>query len=385
MSVLIPQMGKTANVLGSFNKGFDRGQALRRDKETRETLNSMYGEEVGGLLANRPDIANVISQIDARDASQAANAAQAQQEAQKAAMERARARAPEVSRIAQQLQGIAPEQRIDAFRSLAEPLIQNDQEFAQIAESILADGTFDDEELAMVQQRAQAFMDEPDSTSAMKEAAAIGLQRGTPEYEQFIRDRKGGVNVNLGSTIFDTLPKPAQGQMYRMTPDGGLYLNDQGLPELIDLPGARPSESEVRAGGASGNMEALESNIEQVLARYPDYDPTALKNVPGNISNLAASEAHQQYRAAADEWTTNMVFLRSGATAREEEKESAFRNFFPQPGDGPETVEFKKQLRSNAAKLAKQSAGRAKREIPKKEPEPKKITTQSGATIEFKK
>lgn len=108
-----------------------------------------------------------------------------------------------------------------------------------------------------------------------------------------------------------------------------------------------PTEGERKAGYVSDNLIDLENKVSNVLDDE-EFDPTETKNVlakvPG-VGNFMASPQYRQYKAVSDEWTTNMVFLRSGATARPDEKDSTFQNFFPQPGDDKSTVKWKNKMR----------------------------------------
>ncbi len=130
----------------------------------------------------------------------------------------------------------------------------------------------------------------------------------------------------------------------------------------------RPTQRERSAEFVVGNLDNLETRIQDAESRF---DPTSVQSMAADIplvGNFLASGAQQEHRAAADEWTTNMVFLRSGATAREDEKESTYQNYFAQPGDAPETVINKRAMRAEARAEAEKQGREAGRLGPSETP-----------------
>lgn len=83
---------------------------------------------------------------------------------------------------------------------------------------------------------SQMFPKPQEPTGAQKDAAALGLKKGTPEYDKYIRDRtlKSGVTVNIG----DKLPPPPKGFYYKRA--------DPQNPELARTPGG-PAALEQKA------------------------------------------------------------------------------------------------------------------------------------------
>ena len=107
------------------------------------------------------------------------------------------------------------------------------------------------------------------------------------------------------------------------------------------------TEREQTVKYVSGQLHAHRQRADEILARA-GFDPTKSENMAANlplVGNFLASEDYQAYKATANEWTTNLVFLRSGATARKEEVDAAFQNYWPQPGDKPRTVDDKRLMR----------------------------------------
>lgn len=133
----------------------------------------------------------------------------------------------------------------------------------------------------------------------------------------------------------------------------------QGTPDEVF-----PTEGERNRALGSRNLLSLETAANDALNNNPEFDPTALFEARGDIplvGNIMASPGFQQYRAAADEWTANMAYLRSGTTARQDEKESAFQNFWYRVGDDAQTMPFKRRLRLEAMREAYIAGARANR------------------------
>tara|TARA_R110000765_G_scaffold3333_1_gene10345 strand:- start:1700 stop:3004 length:1305 start_codon:yes stop_codon:yes gene_type:complete len=130
---------------------------------------------------------------------------------------------------------------------------------------------------------------------------------------------------------------------------GGMPDRQMTRKELLDSgfsPTRNKTERDKVIGYAAGNMAYYSDQID-VLLDTPGYDPTSPGEAATSISAWTSSPEYQQLKAASDEWSTNLVFLRSGATARQEEKDSAMDNYFPKPGNAPSTVRAKRRNRYN--------------------------------------
>jgi hypothetical protein len=67
----------------------------------------------------------------------------------------------------------------------------------------------------------------------------------------------------------------------------------------------------------------------------------------------------EQYRAAAENWIRANLRRESGANIPESEMDGEYRTYFPLPGEGPEVIKQKANLRRIATENMKQSAGSA--------------------------
>jgi hypothetical protein len=183
-------------------------------------------------------------------------------------------------------------------------------------------------------------------TSLMQNVRSMGHEPGSPAYNEIMRANLTKPLVGGAANPMDVPLKSAELERY-VGPDGDPP--DRIMtPRELNAAGykyqRKPTESDRRSGYVADSLSTASEAVEDILAD-PEFDPTSVTESARAISNWTASAKYQRYKAAADEWATNMVFLRSGATAREEEKTAAFSNFWPQPGDKKETRDFKTRLR----------------------------------------
>lgn len=90
------------------------------------------------------------------------------------------------------------------------------------------------------------------------------------------------------------------------------------------------------------------------------YNPTASTSrldsrLPGEMQSSKA----QSYLAAKRAWINSNLRDESGATIQPHEFDSADKQYFPQPGEGPEIVEQKRRMRESAVAGLRAEAGRA--------------------------
>lgn len=173
-------------------------------------------------------------------------------------------------------------------------------------------GNFEDWQIKMANAKAsKTDINLPAIQSAMDEPLKVS------ELEKF-----ADANGNMPSTI--------------MTPR---QLKEEGF-----ILSKKPTEKDMTASYVADSLTTASQAVEDVLSR-PEFNPSSFEEFAKSTTNWTASPEYQQYKSSADEWATNLVFLRSGATAREEEKSAAFNNYWPQPGDKEETRSFKTKFR----------------------------------------
>jgi hypothetical protein len=84
--------------------------------------------------------------------------------------------------------------------------------------------------------------------------------------------------------------------------------------------------------------------LTKTMVEMPAIAKTWLRNNT-SFGNNALDAQFQMTQVAGDAWVENVLRLKSGATIKDEEIEGHHKIFIPQPGDKPETIAFKKQLR----------------------------------------
>lgn len=128
------------------------------------------------------------------------------------------------------------------------------------------------------------------------------------------------------------------GSIVQMDGKGGLKVLQQG--------GDKIPEGTQRSMSYLSRMQNAEKNLAE-----NGYTPQGLAGaaniaasmVPGG--NFLVSGNFQKYQASAREWISGVLRYDSGAAVPDSEFNRYFNTWFAQPGDGPETIEQKEQMR----------------------------------------
>jgi hypothetical protein len=183
----------------------------------------------------------------------------------------------------------------------------------------------------------------------------------TREYE-----RVGGVKARSGMQL-------------TTNPDGTVTLTEGaigGLPKL--------TEAEGRNSGFYGR--GVESH--KLLNDLESEGTSLWNNTVGNVpvaGNYLRSEDAQKYDQAKRDYINAVLRRESGAVISPEEFSNAEKQYFPQPGDGPEVIEQKRKNRETTIQGLKISAGQgAAFAVPSEQPSQQKRGPVSigGYTIE---
>lgn len=120
----------------------------------------------------------------------------------------------------------------------------------------------------------------------------------------------------------------------------------------------RPTTDQSNAAGFYDRMNASEQNINQFAQAGMDR-----MNVYGSrmplIGNELVSSDYQQYDQARRDFINAQLRKESGAVISAEEFDNANKQYFPQPGDGPEVLAQKQRNRQIAIEAMKRTAGPA--------------------------
>jgi hypothetical protein len=164
------------------------------------------------------------------------------------------------------------------------------------------------------------------------------------------------------------LASPEEAAQYGATagqfgPDGRFYPNDpptgmsiesdgQGGFRMVQGPGAQnkpftegQSKDNVfstRARGALPTLNQFEQQLTSLGNRALDMDPTGLAR--GALQN----SDFQVAKSAGDEFLQAILRKDTGAAITTQEQELYGKTYLPQPGDGPEVIQYKRQARERA-------------------------------------
>lgn len=167
-------------------------------------------------------------------------------------------------------------------------------------------------------------------------AEQAGLQPGTPEYAEFMRS--GGQSTGMALSV---------------GPDGTVQFA-QGAGA-----GSRPlteSQSKLTL------FQTLQTETQPVLLDLEkQFNPGNLQDAAARSTPIAGnffqSEQGQIYNSAATAWAEGALRIATGAAATPEEMERTKRAYFAQPGDTPNTIAFKAQMREMYNRAINNSLG----------------------------
>lgn len=120
--------------------------------------------------------------------------------------------------------------------------------------------------------------------------------------------------------------------------------------------GLRPEDKRRKLTETQSKLTLFQSNMAEVAPLIDSmenfYDPTSLADAaardlaPGLIENFLKSPEGQQYQTLAGQWAEGALRIATGAAATQPEIERNVKTYFPQPGDTPDTVALKSQMRA---------------------------------------
>ena len=187
------------------------------------------------------------------------------------------------------------------------------------------------------------------------------------------------VGLPVGTVAFTTESgKPDIVNKPRDLPTGGGQVIDNGDGTTTYIPAGKISEGERNASGFYSRM--VEANAEMKRLESAGYDPANRRDyytAGGEFLNPLASSEGQQYRQAQNNWLRANLRKESGAAIGVEEMDQERKNYFPIPGDTPETVAQKMRNRTTTERAMRQAAGGAM-PIPQSAAKPQKPAASGG-------
>lgn len=157
--------------------------------------------------------------------------------------------------------------------------------------------------------------------------------------------------------------KPPSG--YRVSADGQGLEPIPGGPadpnKRVPVRNLRPTGEQNTAAGFYDRMVDAEKVLSDpaVTTAATSYAGKAKANAPFGIGNYLATPDYQRFDQAQRNFVNAVLRKESGAVISESEFDNAAKQYFPQPGDGPEKLALKAQNRATAINAMKRTAAAA--------------------------
>lgn len=208
----------------------------------------------------------------------------------------------------------------------------------------------------------------PSAVQEYKFAQSQGY-RGTFEQWDTARKQAGATNISLASPIAVQDPADPTGRRQMLVQPA----NKPGVaPQVLQIPGggpARPAKEATMTGDqAKANLFAsrmvqadeIMNNLEgQYNRTWLSARQTAGDGVIGTIANSRLPAEAQQVDQAQRDFINAVLRRESGAVIGPTEFQNARIQYFPQPGDSPQTIRQKANNRRTAIKGMIAEAGNA--------------------------
>lgn len=171
---------------------------------------------------------------------------------------------------------------------------------------------------------------------------------------------------------FET-PKPMEAPKTVTYKSGGKEITEEwdaakgvwrrkGVSDITGGAGEGPKLTEAQAKATTFASQMAAASNELGVLENAGYDPASLSaqaetKVAGGVANLAVSEEAQRAKQAQNQWSEAFLRVKTGAAATQPEVELNNKTFFPQVGDGPETIKQKRRMREQAERDVLNMAG----------------------------
>lgn len=179
----------------------------------------------------------------------------------------------------------------------------------------------------------QALLGLAERTANRADAAAARTERGTPP---------AGYRWNADGTGVEPIP-------------------GSPLPDAA----SKANEGEKNAAGFYERMRSASAELSKI--EQSGYDPTNLRDYATagtTLGNYATSDLGQRYYQAKMNWVRANLRKESGAAIGADEAKQEIKNYFPVPGDTPETIKQKARNRAVTEDAMLKAAGRAAPQTP---------------------
>jgi broad specificity polyphosphatase/5'/3'-nucleotidase SurE len=176
-------------------------------------------------------------------------------------------------------------------------------------------------------------------TPLQKDLAAAGLKPDTPEYQQAILNAR-----KLGAKPGQISPKLSEDQSKNV----GFLIRARNAEKVLSDPAVLNDPK-----NAADPNAIPSTNETQGLSRWNQF----ANALPLGIGNSIISSDAQNYNQAKLNFITAALRKESGAAISQSEYDNAEKTYFPQPGDGKQQIEQKRQAREDVIKGFEISAG----------------------------
>ena len=196
-------------------------------------------------------------------------------------------------------------------------------------------------------------------TSFENKLINAGYTPGTPEYQEAARKllyKPSGttVNVGTGGGPADAFDKAFgdSGEGRRLAIQARALARKEGISATDAIERVALQKDVTSGERAADTYYQRMTDVSQDIEAMEDqgYNPSApdaiLSKMPGG--NFLVGNDYQQYQAMANEWIRAKLRKESGAAIPPEEMRGEFQTYFFVPGDSPETIRRKRQLRTQA-------------------------------------
>lgn len=247
---------------------------------------------------------------------------------------------------------LPPEQRNQRWSAARQRAIEMDPEDAVLPEQ------FDPTAYRNIASTASMIGDTK-QTSFENKLINAGYTPGTPEYQEAARKllyKPSGttVNVGTGGGPADAFDKAFgdSGEGRRLAIQARALARKEGISATDAIERVALQKDVTSGERAADTYYQRMTDVSQDIEAMEDqgYNPSApdaiLSKMPGG--NFLVGNDYQQYQAMANEWIRAKLRKESGAAIPPEEMRGEFQTYFFVPGDSPETIRRKRQLRTQA-------------------------------------
>jgi hypothetical protein len=229
-----------------------------------------------------------------------------------------------------------------------ENILQRNKEFDRIMRQMAGDTTpTDAEAIAMIDTTAT-----PAIAPAAKGAEDIVTLYDKGGMPKSMRKNDPAIDQMLAEGWTTAAPK--SGKILAQT-----GTDSEGKPVFEFVDGApKLTEDQSKAMNFAARMEASAPTIDKFEQQGKDWIAKAAQNnIPFNLGNYLQTPEYQQYWQAKEDFMRAVLRKESGAVISNEEMAGGDKQYFPQPGDGPDVIAQKRQNRRVALEAMKSASG----------------------------